>query len=50
MKKEELEKLLDEMKEEMDELIEMEETDEVVIRYNTIRKYYIRLKFIIRGV
>ena len=50
MKKQELEKLLNEMKEEMDELLEKEETNEVIIRFNTIRKYYVRLKFIVEEV
>lgn len=50
MKKKEFENLLEEMKKEMDELLEKEETEEITIRYNAIRKYYIRLKFIVEEV
>ena len=50
MKKKELENLLHEMAVEMNNLLEEDESDEVVIRYNTLRKYYIRLKFIIEEV
>lgn len=50
MKKKELENLLEEMEKEMNELLEQQETKEVVIRYNTLRKYYVRLKFIIEEV
>lgn len=47
MKKKELENLLYEMASEMHDLLEEDETEEVVIRYNTLRKYYVKLKFII---
>lgn len=53
MKKEEFERLLQEMKDELDEIIEKTEefeTREDIAKYNILLKYYKRLKFIIEGV
>ena len=49
MKKQELENLLKEMEEEMNKLLDEVETEEARIRYNTISKYYKRLKFILEN-
>ena len=49
MKKQELEGLLKEMEEEMNKLLDEEETAECTIRYNAINKYYKRLKFILEN-
>lgn len=49
MKKQELENLLKEMEEEMNKLLDEEETEECKIRYSAINKYYKRLKFILEN-
>ena len=50
MKKKEIEIYLEELKEELDNLLEQEETEEIRIRYCTLSRVYKRLKFIMEQV
>ena len=49
MKKQELEILLKEMEEEMNYLMDKQESEYVLARYNAILKYYKRLKMIVEN-